>query len=271
MLIGPIFFIFASSTAVFIVEYIERGVRILPIAPWAVTWVLFLVNLIPYCLFWILFTFIYLFMPNIKVQFRSAMIAGLFAACFYLFVQWAYIYFQIGVNRYGAIYGSMAALPLFLIWLQASWILFLFGAEISYAHQTLEEHEYEGMVEKMSPQYKRLLSLWILHLIVTQEYITLNTLTQIYRIPPTLTRMILPELLRCELIHETRGGYVPALKTPQLTLAECIDLLESKGLNHFPFIDAKSLSYFEKTLLEFRKVIESSPLNTRIVHVPNTF
>ena len=59
MLIGPILFVVASSMAVFIVEYLEIGIRVLPISAWAVSWLLFLVNLVPYGLFWLLFTFLY--------------------------------------------------------------------------------------------------------------------------------------------------------------------------------------------------------------------
>ena len=59
----------------------------------------------------------------------------------YQIAQWAYISFQVGVARYNAIYGSFAALPLFLIWLQASWLIVLFGAEISYAGQYSDSYE----------------------------------------------------------------------------------------------------------------------------------
>jgi len=270
MLIAPIFFVVASSMAVFVVEYLEIGIRALPLLGWAISWLLFLVNLVPYCLFWILFTFIFLFMPNTKVHFRSAALAGLLTACLYLLVQWGYIYFQIGVNRYGAIYGSMAALPLFLVWLQVSWFLFLFGAEFSYAHQTLEEHEFEGIVGRLSHSFKRLMSLWILHLAVKKGFFTLSTLTEGYQIPSALGMMILSELVGAELLHETRGGYVPAHDTFEMKISDCIKALDSKGENQFPFVPSKSFAAFENAVEQFRKVIESSPANIRISHVPHS-
>jgi membrane protein len=141
MLVAPILFVVANSASVFIVDILEMLIRNLPVGRGAIASLLFLINLIPYCLFWILFTFMYLFMPNTKVYFLSACLGGLVAACLYIFSQWIYIYFQVGVSHYGAVYGSMAALPLFLIWLQVSWFLFLFGAEISCAHQTLENQD----------------------------------------------------------------------------------------------------------------------------------
>ena len=76
---------------------------------------------------WILFTFVYIFMPNIKVRLTSALLAGIIAGTAYEVVQWAYIIFQVGVSKYNAIYGGFAALPLFLAWLQVSWLIVLFG------------------------------------------------------------------------------------------------------------------------------------------------
>lgn len=270
MLIAPIFFVVASSMAVFVVEYLEIGIRALPISGWAISWLLFLINLVPYCLFWILFTFLYLFMPNTHVHFRSAAIAGLFAGCLYLVVQWGYIYFQIGVNRYGAIYGSMAALPLFLIWIQVSWFLFLFGAEISCAHQTLHEHEFEGLAGRMSYSFKRLLSLWIIHLAIKKKVLSLDLLTKRYQIPMILSKQLLQDLVDCHLLHEARGGYVPSHNTLEMKISDCIQALESKGENQFPWIDSKSLATFEKALDQFRKAIESTPANIRISHVPHS-
>lgn len=139
MFIAPIVFAFASSMTVFVVNRLEIAIRVLPFAGWVVSWILFFVNLIPYGLFWLLFLFIYLFMPNAKVHFRSASLAAALTGCLYIGAQWVYIYFQVGAGRYGAIYGSMAALPLFLIWVQMGWFLLLFGAEVSHAHQTLKE------------------------------------------------------------------------------------------------------------------------------------
>jgi membrane protein len=270
MLVGPILFVVASSMAVFIVEYLEIGIRVLPISGWTVSWLLFLVNVVPYGLFWLLFTILYYVMPNTHVHFRSAALAGLFAGSLYLAVQWAYIYFQIGVSRYGAIYGSMAALPLFLIWIQLSWFLLLFGAEISCAHQRLEEHEYEGFAGRMSYSFKRLLSLWIIHLAIKKGYLSLAILSKSYQIPLAVTRPILQELVECEILHETRGGYVPAHYTLEMRISDCIETLESKGENQFLLIDSKALAAFENTLDQFRKAIESSPSNIRISHVPHS-
>ena len=80
------------------------------------------------------FVFMYLFLPNTRVPIWSAFWAGLVAAGLWWMVQSVYITFQVGVTRYNAIYGGFATLPLFMIWLQVSWMVVLFGAELSHAH-----------------------------------------------------------------------------------------------------------------------------------------
>ena len=87
--------------------------------------ILFALNLLPYLSMWVLFIILYLVMPNTRVPLRSGIVGGIAAGTIYQVVQWVYIRFQIGVANYGAIYGSFAALPLFLVWLQLSWTIVL--------------------------------------------------------------------------------------------------------------------------------------------------
>ena len=93
--------------------------------------VMYPLKLAPYAVLWLLFIFMYSFMPNTKVRSSSAIVGGIIAGTLFQLFQWVYINFQIGVARYNAIYGSFAALPLFLIWLNWSWLIVLYGAEVS--------------------------------------------------------------------------------------------------------------------------------------------
>jgi membrane protein len=91
-------------------------------------------NLGPLLLIFAAFVFVYMFLPNTKVPFLSALTAGVIAALLWYLVQHLYIIFQVGVARYNAIYGGFATLPLFMIWLQVSWVVVLFGGQLSHAH-----------------------------------------------------------------------------------------------------------------------------------------
>ena len=96
---------------------------------------LFALNLVPYVSVWVAFTFLYLLIPNARVRFTSALVGGILAGTIWQVAQWGYIHFQVGVGKYNAIYGTLALLPIFMIWLYTSWIIVLFGVELVYAHQ----------------------------------------------------------------------------------------------------------------------------------------
>ena len=119
----------------------------------------FFVKLPPFFFLWVLFTFIYMVMPNTGVSFRGGIFAGIIAGTVFQLVQTAYIFFQVGVSKYNAIYGSFAALPLFLIWLQLSWLVVLFGAETSFAFDNEQNYEFEPASLDSSHYFRRLVAL----------------------------------------------------------------------------------------------------------------
>lgn len=90
---------------------------------------------IPYLSIWVALVFLYLFMPNTRVRFSSALIGGMLAGALWQGAQWAYIHLQISVASYNAIYGTLAVLPVFMVWIYSSWVIVLLGVEIVYAHQ----------------------------------------------------------------------------------------------------------------------------------------
>lgn len=132
LIIFPVLFVIASSLTVFFSSQIQMAMEqnemfrtISPLVSLAYRGLTLL-------LIWILFASMYLIMPNTKVYLRDALLGAIVAGTLYYLFLIAVINFQIGVSQYNAIYGSFAILPLFLFWLQISWLLVLFGAEISY-------------------------------------------------------------------------------------------------------------------------------------------
>jgi membrane protein len=102
----------------------------------------FLFKYLPLTLNWLLLIFLYIYLPNTKVNWKAGAIAGTIAGVLCQAWQWIYIAFQFNATSYGAIYGVFAAVPLFLIWLNYSWLIILFGTELAYHIQKLNESEH---------------------------------------------------------------------------------------------------------------------------------
>lgn len=126
IIIAPILIILGSSMNVFITTNLETYF------PFISRLVMQLFKVLPYLLTWTLFIFLYMFLPARRVRFKHALLAGLIAGTLFQVVQWLYLRFQVGVSSYSAIYGSLAALPLMLVWMQLSWCIVLWGTELCY-------------------------------------------------------------------------------------------------------------------------------------------
>lgn len=278
MLICPILLIMSSSITVVITSQVKLITQKIVLLG-AISPVIFLIlKLLPFCVIWILFTFVYIFMPNTKVNFKSSVLAGIVAGTIYQIVQWAYINLQIGVAKYGAIYGSFAALPLFLIWLQVSWLIVLFGAEISFAHQNVETYEFEPDCLRASHSFKRLLALRIVQLCVRnfskgERPWTATQISHALEIPIRLVNEILYELVNSGIISETKEdedkdvAYQPARDIEAFTVKNVIDMLERRGSDDIPVAQSKELDKLSDCLKTFSDAIEKLPANMALKDV----
>ena len=91
---------------------------------------LLLLRLVPYLSIWIALICLYLVIPNVRIRFRYALAGSLIAGTAWQVAQWAFIHFQLGVSRQNAIYGTLALLPVFMMWIYTCWIIILSGMEI---------------------------------------------------------------------------------------------------------------------------------------------
>ena len=131
--IFPILIIISMGLSIFMATVANAIERFRLIAS-GVNWLL---DLSPSILMSLLFVLLYVYMPNTKVRWSCAIIPGILAGAGMYFLQLFYIYSQIWVTGYNAIYGSFAALPLFMLWVQISWTICLFGAQLTYTNQNL--------------------------------------------------------------------------------------------------------------------------------------
>ena len=272
MLTCPMLLVASSSITVFIstqVTHITDRIALLGIFSPLVSLV---VKGIPYYIIWVLFTFIFIIMPNTRVRFRSALLAGVVAGTLYQIVQQAYITFQIGVVKYGAIYGSFAALPLFLVWLQVSWLIIFFGAEISFASQNVGTYEFEQDSSRSSPSFKRMVALLIAHVCVknfcnADKPWSAKQISHLLEIPTRLVNHLLFDLVQSHVLSAVRETseseplYQPAIDLNNLSLNYVIQAIDSLGRNNIPIALSEERGKIADCLKEFAAVIENSRAN----------
>jgi len=278
MLICPILFVSASSVTVLItsqVELITKKITFLgAFAPLIMT----SLSILPYAVTWVLFTFIYIFMPNTKVYFRSGLMGGIVAGTIYQVTQWIYITFQVGVAKYGAIYGSFAALPLFLVWLQVSWLIVLFGAEVSFADQNVETYEFEPDCLKANHSFKRLVALRVAQLCVrnfveARKPWTAKEIAHNLEIPIRLLRQVLFELTETGILTEVKlndgreTAYQPGRDIDNLTINRVMTLLDSRGIDNIPVLETPELKKITQSLAEFSKIVDKSSPNILLKNI----
>ena len=205
----------------------------------------FLLNVAPYVITVLAFTGLYILLPNTKVRFVNGLVAGTLAGIAFQFFQFIYISGQIWVSKYNAIYGSFAALPLLLLWLQLSWIICLFGAEISYASQNVKKFSFERDSKNISRRYKDFLTLLITSLIVKrfvngEKPYTADELSDAYRIPIRITTQLLYQLTEMHILIEVNYGndervvhYQPAIDVNRLTVSYLLNRIDQYGSENF--------------------------------------
>jgi len=275
MLVGPLILILSGGTTVFITVQVGLIMEKFSVLGSFSPLIFFFLKLLPYTLLWFLFTFLYIFMPNTKVELSAALIAGIITGTIFQIVQWVYITFQIGVVQYNAIYGSFAALPLFLAWLQLSWLIVLYGAELSFAYQNVDTYEFEPDALQASHRLRTLLSLQVAHHVITnfikgENPLTAPEISHQLDIPIRFVNDILFELGKSNILSkaEIEGseehGYQPARDANLLTINYVIEAMEKRGLNNIPFTQAPEFAALSASIEAFGKTIEKLPENRLI-------
>jgi len=278
ILVCPILLAISGSATIFVSSHVKLVVEKIPLLQNLGQAFWLPLKLLPYVTIWVVFTFIFVFMPNTKVRFKSALIGGIAAGTIFQIVQWVYINSQIVVARYGAIYGSFAALPLFLIWLQTSWLIVLFGAEVSFAHQNVETYEFEPDCLSVSKSFKKLLSLFIVQRLVKkfcngEKPADAPRLSHELEIPVRLVRQILYELSESAVLSEVRNSkdkefaYQPAIDVEKITVKFVIDQLELQGTSDIPVAKLGELDKLSNCLRQFGEIIEKSPANVLLKNI----
>ncbi len=271
ILIAPVLMVVSNSLTVFVTNTIQdltQTVRLIGLFKG----VIFpLLRLAPYFVIWLLFTLLYLIMPNTKVKVPAAITAGVLAGTAFLLTEWVLIRFQINVSEFNAIYGSFAVLPLFLGWLQISWLIVLFGGEIAYATQNIKKFEYEREKVDYSDHNKKMCSLLVMHVIV-KEFVdgqgpaSFSSINQKLKIPSRYLHKIIGNLTAARLVSEVitdedESHYQPAQDASRLTPSYVIEQLDNSGNNEPVFEESELSASFIDILSNFRTQVDQSSQN----------
>jgi len=232
----------------------------------------FLVKLIPFILLCTLSTAAFLAMPNTRVKFRTALLAGLVAGIALQVLQIVYVESQMGLTRLGALYGSFAAIPLLMVWIQMSWVILLMGAQLSYYLQNITRYEFEFDVQTVSPRQKKRLSLLVMHSLIDDfvkgvkprapEEISLELSLPVRTVHDCLD-ILNESSMVTEVWNEELEKYVyqPATDINRMTLSFVLEQLDSSGSQHKVVINNSDYRKIDAALTKFETLIATSETN----------
>lgn len=271
-IIAFLFLISSNGILIFIQSQIKSFANQYEVVGYFDPLLIVFLKLLPYLLMCIMFTLLYIVMPNTKVNIKSGILAGLFAGIAFQIAQWALIYFQVGASKYGAIYGSFAAFPLFLAWLQLSWLIVLFGAEISFASQNVYRYEFESDTLNISLAFKKTIMLFITSILIKnfeigKKGLTAAEISHEYKIPIRLVRIILYELVESNILVETvyeeskEHAYQPAMDIHKLSVGFVVNAIEDSGSKNISVKRTKEFEKISSIYDEFKARWESADEN----------
>lgn len=242
MLILPILMICASGLSIFMTSTLQNIFDFEFMSPI----ISFLFKLASYIFTWLFFAAMFMLIPNTKVKFQNALIAGIFSGTGFLILQWLFVSGQMSVSSYNAIYGSFSLLPMLLIWIQFSWVVILSGIVICYSSQSIYRFNFSNKINEISIDYRNKITLAIMSIIVKHfdkglKPITIEELTNKYDFPPRIATEITEELIEANLISRviieekdnTEPGFQPAIDINKLSVASMLNKLDNHGATGF--------------------------------------
>ena len=233
----PILIVVSSGLSLFLATMARSLPDFMLLGP-AVRW---LIDSSPYVLMSLMFIALYVFMPNTHVKVKNAIVPGILAGIAMQLVQFFYIHSQLWVTGYNAIYGSFAALPLFMLWVQISWTICLFGAELTYTSQNLDYYDYDATTDDISHRYQMMLSVLLMSRVCRRfadgrKAPTADELREETGIPIRIVNDLLYRLIEARLLIEISSDekgeasqFVPAESLDNLSVGVLIDRLEAQG------------------------------------------
>lgn len=244
-LLIPILIICSSGVSIFMSSLIQDNLELAFLSPFLNV----VLEFAPLVLCWVAFTLSYLLIPNTKVDFKYAAIAGAFAAISFQILQMLFVNGTIYVSKYNAIYGSFAFLPLFLIWLQLSWLVLLTGCMLSFSMQNVFTFNLMGDESSISNIGWHEIALIVMAVIVqrfekglkpySEQEIAVQYILPIRLVMKVVAKMKAAGLVLAVAVQEEGNkGLVPASDSHNLTVAEFLKRYDADGAREWIKEDA---------------------------------
>lgn len=226
---------------------------------------------------WVMFTVFYVVIPNARVRFPSALMAGIVAGTAFALFQWGYLYVQRWMTSYNAIYGSFAALPLFMIWMQTSWQILLFGGELSFAYQNVSRFCEERESLRISYDQRRKVLVAVMLIVVehlrTQGGATpVETIRDRLDLPTRIVNDILYQLVQADLLlavpvdaDDREKEYIPAQDVTSLTVYGVLEAVEQSGNGGVDPAPTPEVSCIDRELERIKQHARKSQENVKII------
>lgn len=203
-----------------------------------------IVVMLPFFISSMVFVLLYKLMPNTHVRWSACIGPGIIAGLLFQGLEFFYIHYQIKLSSYNAIYGSFAAIPLLLIFLQFTWYVCLIGCQLSYANQMVQEYAFERSTQGMSRRFRDTLSLLLVcHIakgfVSGERPLSQHALSHTTHLPETLVKVLLEELVSVGVLAVTHNNsgtemlYIPAIDIHKLSVRMVVDRLDSRGTENF--------------------------------------
>lgn len=202
------------------------------------------VKFLQFLMCWLLFTVMYLGIPNTKVRFMSALIPGILMGTGFQLLQMLSVYLIAMLSRTSIVYGAFATIPILMTWLQYTSLLILIGAEMSFAIQNKEQFEYEQDLNRMSRRYKDFIMLYLLAVIIRrfesdEVPLTAHELAVRDHLPIRLVNQLLGRMVETGILREVyvenveEKTFQPALDTHKISIGMVIGRIDRQGTELF--------------------------------------
>lgn len=267
----PVIFIFSTSITIFLNDEITKTAQNYEFVSSISHYAIWLLKFTPYVLMCALFSYIYLFTPNAKLFVKPRILAGIIAGTIFQLWQILYIDFQVYISSYSIIYGSFAALPLFVIWMQVNFVILLLGAEIAANLEGDRFFQKSQDKDRFKTVNQMQLSLIILHEIAQRflqglKPVSIQYISHHLGVSSLEAREVLNLLERIGFIAEI--GYserYQLIVNPEIyTLQSVSELLEKGMLKKILVRETDAFQAVENSFSQFNHMVQESKENLNL-------